>query len=53
MSRLPQGSGLVGAITQREDAAWPPPQSLDDDELEVSVRALGTFPGISLPPHGN
>ena len=36
-----------------EVAAFPPPEPLDDGGLDATVRALGTFPGISLPGEGN
>jgi hypothetical protein len=32
-----------------EVAEWPPAQTLDDAGLSATVRALGTFPGVSLP----
>jgi hypothetical protein len=36
-----------------ETAAWPPDEPLDDFGLDASVRALGAFPGISLPGEGD
>ena len=51
-------NALADRLTQvwppvHEIAAWPPPLPLDDYGLDATVRALGTFPGVTLPQSAN
>jgi hypothetical protein len=36
-----------------EVAKWPPPESFDEMGLDLTMRALGQFPGVTLPGEGD